>query len=190
MPLSYGAVDLFAGFHRLTHQSDRSECKGTRNMFSKITPAVVLAAMVACPTPGMAKPKVTQMVRHYTVSATTIAGLKQEMRQRGPNGFWAFTEWYVRWTGSCRLSVEVTYTMPKHANPGAMPAAVRQKWDAMLRALTAHEENHGRHGIMAAQEIEADGCRNGDAIIRKYNARDKNYDKKTRHGMTEGVVLQ
>jgi predicted secreted Zn-dependent protease len=137
-----------------------------------------------------AKPKVTETIKTYAVSATSVAGLVQEMNEKGPKGFWAFTEWYVRWTGDCKLSVTVDITLPKHKNPAKMPAEVRTKFDAMLAALTEHERQHGRHGIAAAQEIEAAGCAGGDAILKKYNAIDVKFDKTTDHGRKKGVVLR
>ena len=140
--------------------------------------------------PADAAPKVKQITRVYKVSATSVQGLILEMNRRGPRGYWGFTEWNVRWSRSCKLEVDVIYTLPRHANPSSMPADVRQKFDSMLAALTKHERQHGQHGIRAAQEIEANRCRNGHAIIKKYNAADIAYDKKTGHGVLEGATLR
>lgn len=137
-----------------------------------------------------AKPKVTETIKTYTVSATSLEGLAQEMDQKGPKGYWAYTGWYVKWTGDCKLSVTVDITLPKHKNPAKMPADVREKFDTMLVALTEHERQHGRHGIAAAEEIERAGCAGGDAIIKKYNAIDIKFDKTTDHGRKQGVVLR
>ena len=70
-----------------------------------------------------------------------------------------------------------------------MDPALRKRWNAMLAALKRHEENHGKNGILAAQEIEKTKCANGDAVIKKWNKADTAYDKRTKHGKTEGVVL-
>ena len=59
----------------------------------------------------------------------------------------------------------------------------------MIAALTRHEQQHGRHGILAAREIEADNCRNAQAKIKKYNAADIAYDKNTNHGIKQGATL-
>ncbi|MGR3548639.1 MAG: DUF922 domain-containing protein [Roseovarius sp.] len=138
---------------------------------------------------AQARPKVTETIKTYPVSSTSLAELAKEMDKKGPKGYWAYTEWYVRWTGDCKLSVTVDIILPKHKNPSKMPADVRKKFDAMLVALTEHERQHGRHGIAAAQEIEAAGCSGGDGIIKKYNAVDIKFDKVTDHGRKEGVTL-
>ncbi|MEO1139867.1 MAG: DUF922 domain-containing protein [Pseudomonadota bacterium] len=137
-----------------------------------------------------AKPRVKVSEKQYSIDATTLEGIRKQMKQRGPKGHWAYTDWYVRWTGSCELSVEITYTMPRHKNESRLDPALRKKWKSMVAALKAHEKNHGKHGINAAREIEKNGCADGDAIIRKWANQDKVYDKKTRHGATEGVVFK
>ena len=138
---------------------------------------------------AIAKPKVTQKVKTYALSATTVPGLLQEMKQRGPNGHWGYTDWYVQWTGDCRLTVTIDITLPKHKKPASMPADVRTKFDTMVAALSAHEQQHGQHAVMAATEIEKAGCKGGDAIIKKYNKVDIDFDRKTNHGAKQGVVL-
>lgn len=137
-----------------------------------------------------AKPKVTVVERVYTVDATTAQGLREQMKQRGPDGFWAYTDWYVRWTGSCKTTVDIRYILPQHANEAALDPVLRQKWRAMLSALRAHEARHGEHGVKAAQEIEQARCRRGDAIIRKWNDQDSLLDSRTDHGLRDGVVLR
>lgn len=154
----------------------------------KATLATALCVMLGAGA-GAAKPKVTVKNKTYEVDATSVQGLRQQMKQRGPNGYWAYTDWYVRWSGSCTLSVEITYTMPKHKDEGKMDAATRKRCKAMVSALKAHEEKHGAHGVQAAREIEQTRCANGDAVIKKWLNEDKAFDKRTRHGATEGVVL-
>ncbi|WP_417728553.1 DUF922 domain-containing protein [Roseovarius sp.] len=151
--------------------------------------AIGLMFGIADGSPAQAKPKVTETIKTYAVSATSLKGLLSEMDKKGPKGHWGYTDWYVKWTGDCKLSVTVDITVPKHKNPAKMPADLRQKFDAMVAALTAHERQHGRHGIEAAEEIERAGCAGGDGIIKKYNAKDIKFDKTTDHGRTEGVVL-
>jgi predicted secreted Zn-dependent protease len=77
--------------------------------------------------------------------------------------------------------------MPKLTSKA--PADVKKSFDQMYAELLKHEKNHGQSGILAGKEIEAKKCQNGDAILKKYNKRDKAYDKKTKHGFTEGVKL-
>ncbi|MDU8927935.1 DUF922 domain-containing protein [Alisedimentitalea sp. MJ-SS2] len=160
-----------------------------KTCLSSLTTAVVLSLSVSV-TSVDAKPKVSVVNKTYLVDATTVQGLRKQMKQRGPKGHWAYTDWYVKWSGSCKLSVKITYTMPRHKNEGKLDPALRKRWKAMVRALKAHEEKHGAHGVQAAREIEKTRCANGDAVIKKWNKQDKVLDKRTKHGKTEGVVLQ
>ncbi|WP_234172242.1 DUF922 domain-containing protein [Ruegeria pomeroyi] len=137
-----------------------------------------------------AKPKVTVVNKTYAVSAVTAQDLIREMDARGPNGFWADTDWYVKWTGSCDLSVSITYTMPKHKNEAKLDPELRKSWKSFVTALKKHEELHGAHGVQAAQEIEQTKCADGDAVIRKWSNQDKVLDKRTDHGKKDGVVLK
>ncbi|PLS19919.1 DUF922 domain-containing protein [Neptunicoccus cionae] len=136
---------------------------------------------------ALAGPKVKEGIRHYSISGNTVEELKASMKKNGPRGYWGYTEWYVKWSGSCKVSVDVKYTMPKLASPKKVPADVKAKFDRMYANLLAHEKNHGKNGISAAQQIEAANCVNGDAILKKHNALDVAYDKKTKHGLREGV---
>ena len=153
-------------------------------------PTFVLAlAVMLGATMAEAKPKISIVEKTYAVDATTASALVKQMGQRGPNGYWAYTDWYVNWTGNCDLSVKITYTMPKHKNEAKLDPAVRENWKTFLVALRQHEEKHGAHGIQAAQEIEKTKCANGNAVIDKWSKQDKVLDKRTDHGKKEGVVL-
>ena len=137
-----------------------------------------------------AKPKVKENWSYYEVRGNSIGQLQSQLKSKGPKGFWAYTSWYVRWSGACAVSVEIRYTMPKLIKNDAMPASVLSIWNKMYAALEKHERNHGQHGINAAREIERNGCRNGKAIIRKWAEQDRIYDRKTQHGKTEGIRFQ
>ncbi|MEW9920498.1 DUF922 domain-containing protein [Marimonas sp. MJW-29] len=139
--------------------------------------------------PALAEPQITETLRHYEVSATTARGLANEMRRKGPKGFWAYTRWEIRWSGGCNVKVQVNYTMPRHRNPDAMDPRMRQSFQTMLERLMAHERQHGRNGISAAREISESRCKRPHQIIRKYNEIDLAFDRRTNHGVREGVRL-
>ena len=148
---------------------------------------LLTAAIIALAGMAQANPRVSEKTKYYKINGDSVKALKADMRKRGPNGFWAYTRWYVKWTGSCKVTVTVDYTMPKLANPNAVPKEVKAKFDRMYAKLWAHEKNHGQHGIDAGREIAKKKCQGGDGIIKKHAKRDKVYDKKTKHGLTEGV---
>lgn len=150
---------------------------------------VVLLILGASTISAFANPTVKTNWSTYSVTATGVDQILRQMQQKGPNGFWAYTRWYVRWTGSCQVSLEISYTMPKHTKRGAMPPHIRAAWDRMIAALRAHEEQHGAHGINAAHELVRNGCRNGNAIVAKWAEQDRIYDRLTGHGRSEGVVF-
>jgi predicted secreted Zn-dependent protease len=133
----------------------------------------------------------------------------------GGRRFDGYTHWYVSWryqynnTGSgCAIasvttSVKVTMTLPRWSNEGSANSATRQQWARYLAALEQHEQGHRRHGVEAANEIDvaiaalpsAASCDAlsatanalGKSIIQKYVQRDVDFDRDTRHGITQGA---
>lgn len=127
------------------------------------------------------------------------------------------THWYVKWTfkwkrknGICSItkvdtSLTVTYTMPQIAKGYEVTQSIRQSFENYYTSLLNHERGHMKSGLFAAREIEKSllslgsfkSCQRldetanalGHKIIKKYNKRDKEYDKKTNHGKTEGVDI-
>jgi len=139
--------------------------------------------------PALAAPKITEVIQNYAVSATTIRGLKSEFKTNGQNGFAGFTRWEVRWDAACRVEVKITYTLPNHTDPDAMPPQVRDSYFRFLKNLKSHERLHGQNGIMAGTEVKQAGCANVQPIIRKYNRADKRLDRRTKNGRSQGVTL-
>lgn len=151
---------------------------------------VIVALIVAATTlASFANPTIKTNWTTYRVNATSVDGILREMQQNGPNGYWAYTRWYVRWSGSCQVSLEIRYTMPKHTQRAAMATSTRAAWDQMIAALKSHEEQHGAHGINAARELVRNGCRNGNRIVAKWAEQDRIYDRQTGHGRSEGVIF-
>lgn len=131
--------------------------------------------------------------------------------------FIGYTNWWVDWTyttrnesGMCAVAtvdtqVTITYTMPRLTDSIAIPSAVRDKFVTFHARLMTHEEGHADHGIFAAREIEKaiislprhSSCaslsplarQTADAIIDKYKQKDKDYDRLTGHGRTQGATL-
>lgn len=153
--------------------------------------AFLFAAMasLAWTVPVLSKPSISTNTTYYEVSGQTGAELRRQMGALGPEGYWAYTEWWVEWSRSCQLSVTIDYTMPKLADRNTLPAGLLQKWDIMIAALIAHEEQHGQHGIEAAMEIERKGCNGAYQIIRFWNNQDILFDRETDHGAHQGVTL-
>lgn len=131
--------------------------------------------------------------------------------------FIGYTNWWVDWkyttrneSGMCTVAtvdtrVTITYTMPRLKDSIAIPPVVREKFTTFHSRLMTHEEGHADHGIFAAREIDKalislprqGNCtallplarQTADAIIEKYKQKDKDYDRLTGHGRTQGAVL-
>ena len=151
--------------------------------------SMICAVLASWPDGVAAAPSVRTKTIYYEVYASTSQQLRSQMSLHGPRGFWANARWYVRWTGDCRLSVELTYTMPKWANKDLAPPALQRRWDAMIEKLWLHERGHGQFAIEAAREIERVGCHQAQRIMRKLRRQNEAYDRRTKHGRTQGVRL-
>lgn len=148
------------------------------------------ALLVAQPTIALASMTTKTQIKYYNIKGKTTQQLKRQMREFGPNGYWAYVNWYVNWkTRSCRVSLRIVYTYPRWANINQAPKSTQQKWRRMISALKKHEKGHARHGVEAAREINKNNCRNPKADINKWAEQDKIYDQRTKHGLIQGVKL-
>lgn len=129
----------------------------------------------------------------------------------------AKTDWAVHWTyrtrsqsNHCTIAdsgtrVEITFTYPHWNPPPGTARSLMREWQRYLAALQLHEEGHKNHGIAAARDIAqvltqlpaAASCNQLSAkanslaqqVIRRYNQKDIDYDRSTRHGFTQGAVF-
>lgn len=129
----------------------------------------------------------------------------------------AFTRYYVNWRydyqqedNDCRLknirvTVDINYQYPKWVNYESGSERMRLAWDDYITKLKAHERGHGTNGQNAANEIDmmlarmsamanckmlgAEANQKAYAILAKYQHADIEYDRETKHGITQGVVL-
>jgi predicted secreted Zn-dependent protease len=128
------------------------------------------------------------------------------------------TVWNVRWRWqlqsssaqkSCALtsfdtSVEIVMTLPHWAGRVA-GTALADRWDRYLEALTTHERGHADNGIHAARAIQSEIAAfppaptcpqlgeaikaRATAILDAHRDQDREYDRLTQHGVTQGVVF-
>ncbi len=130
--------------------------------------------------------------------------------------FHGYTKWYVKWNyrwneapdGSCRITrvdtaVEGTFTLPKLVGGSG---AQRTRFDTYLAALRTHEEGHYAFARQAGREIDGEiaalpamrSCKAleteanalGYRILDTYTTREKQYDRDTDHGRTQGAWLE
>ncbi len=126
------------------------------------------------------------------------------------------TDWHIDWKSrsththnGCQLTatqtrVHVVYTLPALSKRVHDPQTI-DVFNTFNDALTQHELNHGKHGLAAAREMDRlfneippqRNCRIlarivddiGNATVRKYAQLDRDYDRRTRNGETEGAVI-
>ena len=106
------------------------------------------------------------------------------------------------------INVRVLYTLPALSEYVTEQQTI-DVFNQFNNALVTHEKKHGEHGIQAAREIEQAisslqqgtqrpaNCHNigreidniANAIVHKYAQADRDYDRVTNNGMTEGAVI-
>ncbi|MFH1149194.1 MAG: DUF922 domain-containing protein [Actinomycetota bacterium] len=154
---------------------------------------------------------------YYDVTGRTSTDLITAMETEGPEGYWAYTHWYVDYeyagektaagyrTGPVAVAADVTIILPRwNPPPGASPELV-SRWERMVRAVRTHEEGHRDIGFSTGQRLldalealpayssrEALDLAVGDtaaSIISDGQARDASYDAETDHGESQGATL-
>lgn len=166
-----------------------------------------------------ADPQVVTRYKHYTINPASLNDLVAEINRQTPveqNGakYHGLASWNVSWNiwwtpveNGCRMErvqtgVDIEYIMPQL---GTADEKTRQRFDAYYAALKVHEDGHGQHGVMAAQEIErvlssmpvyatckeleAASTRIAMDIVARFNKSDVEYDLVTQHGATQGAWL-
>ena len=144
--------------------------------------------------------------------------LQQTRPWKDKSGRDATTEWYVRWYaeyrsggGTCHCSsftttTTITIWLPRWIAPTNAPAEVRATWAKYIAALEVHENGHADLALAAAAEMhkrikEIDSnldcitlrarvqaeCK---AALDSHRAQERDYDRKTRHGATQGATLR
>jgi len=129
----------------------------------------------------------------------------------------AYTAWNIQWRykysdtqSGCKMekvhvNLDITYTFPEWKNFAEANTELKEKWDKYLSNLRRHENTHAANGEEAAAEVEyvlqnfpvMQSCqtlqalanRRAQQIIMHMNERDVEYDKNTRHGITQGAVF-
>jgi len=129
----------------------------------------------------------------------------------------SLTSWDVKWDhgydqasetcaiNSFRPIVEITFRYPRWKRTDDAPRALMEKWDRYLKNLIIHENGHRDMVVDAANDLSravaqlspAPTCgdldRNVRALFRKrmeiMNEEQREYDKTTKHGTTQGAVF-
>jgi predicted secreted Zn-dependent protease len=134
------------------------------------------------------------------------------------NAFDAFTHWTVRadyqfrpsrgsWVlHNPRVNLSITVTLPRWIPGLPVSPGLVQTWNEYLTNLTTHEAGHVKIGFEASEEVQrrlegmpgyatASDARGAAAalvneLIDEFRAREREYDRQTRHGRSQGAVLR
>lgn len=169
-----------------------------------------------------AQPKILTEYQNYPIQGQTAKELHDQIKQHGhyDNGerYAGFTEWSVTWhffyreipnqgcgITSVSTDVKIVYLLPQWISINSAPLELKNKWIKNMEALKTHEQGHGKHALLAAQEIEQTlmrlpreiQCQSlenkanqvAKSIISKYNKEDIKYDQQTNHGATQGANI-
>lgn len=151
-------------------------------------------------------------IGYYEVQGDSLAEIRRalnEVRPRDPNDGLrvdALASWYIDWRwpqgpgGRCDLSrAEIRFRawvrLPRLVERATTPRAVRLRWRAYMAMLERHEANHIRRAwersgrVLAALRVStcAAASRDGLAAVAEIGRGDRDYDRATRHGFTEGA---
>lgn len=150
---------------------------------------------------------------YYSIYGSSYEELSQQMAQKGPRGFSAYTSSSLKYNyrttsagSACRIAqinvdYVLTYTMPQWEAPDSAPPALIDWWGKFYTALLSHEENHGRIADQRYSAIRTKlsslgtrpSCAEfGPLLTQEYNvisqefaAKQAEYDRLTQHGRTE-----
>ena len=147
-------------------------------------------------------------LKTYRVAGKTLKEAKKALDARGEWGLYDATPNFkssaqVDADGNVRvvnIELNPVIELPAWAGYGAATKAQKASWDAMFKALKAHELKHHdiqddcvedlRKALLAAKTLDADTM--NDLIEAAQKAAQKKqeaYDSRSGHGAKEGVVL-
>lgn len=134
-----------------------------------------------------------------------------------PTRRWGMCLWNIQWDiahafdgRECRIdkfSIKLhgVIHLPRYVNRSSASEEMKTKWDSFAAALKTHEYGHWENGIVAAHELEKrlsaippnKNCESlnqeitmvGEQLFEEYREIDKEYDRRTQHGVHQGARL-
>ena len=127
------------------------------------------------------------------------------------------TEWSLTWDYQLKrrgkvwivsgrsVLLEIKVLTPRWTDFQNTPGALRTQWRIYRANLLRHEEGHVKIALRAARAVDKylgvygasssldklkrDNQKNTTALLKQYRKIDQGYDRRTRHGITQGVRL-
>lgn len=130
-------------------------------------------------------------IKYYHVEGSTANELRLALRNDGPRGYFGYTDTEVRTayseTGMCMIAIISIIELPLLISAESLTEGIRDRWEKMLDRLKAHEWNHHQLAVDTAWLEYISNCHNLDTLLQRIDTLNKEYDRITRHGSTEGV---
>jgi predicted secreted Zn-dependent protease len=150
-------------------------------------------------------------------SATELRESLNRQRPVGPDGMPhdAVTLWYTRWqyrtttsgsgcaVASFEVSLEIVTTLPRWTNEAAAGSSLVARWRGYYEALVRHEDGHKAIAKETAAAIRHAGTnmpsnsscaelaravdRVANDVLKQNREKERQYDKETQHGRTQGA---
>jgi predicted secreted Zn-dependent protease len=177
------------------------------------SPRTIYTLLLLLPLSAFAQLSTVWTTNYYTVTGANFREIRQSLASSRPwkDGFDGDTRWTVSWnfnltstpaTCSCSsfsTTLKITTTLPRWTPPTNAVPEVKEQWARYFTALAQHEAGHARVGSAGAAEVhkaiaqvpaQAD-CETlrklinerAERILDDYRAREKEYDRRTDHGM-------
>jgi predicted secreted Zn-dependent protease len=148
----------------------------------------------------------------YDVAGGTLDAVYAQIRARGPGGYWAMARWNARYTyqstrqgALCRISqLQIFVTghilMPQWQGKERASRADQMAWDRMYEKLLRHEQGHVQYGrefaillreqlagmgAVPCDSLQARAQRIFDPLLASLRSRDRDYDRRTEHGIRQ-----
>jgi predicted secreted Zn-dependent protease len=158
-------------------------------------------------------PTASLEIQHYSIKGTSSNELTQEIRTKGPDGWWGTAHTRITYQltmreirGECEVTGAQAFAnsrvrLPLWVNRHEAPASVQSHFDTEFRSLDYHERGHVRISLDGAKELERSILSippQATCDLVKAAARDRNralqarvreqqvqYDMDTNHGLKE-----
>ena len=131
---------------------------------------------------------------YYHVEGTEHRDIIRSINQNSPGRYWGRAIWRLSWADEpCSkddIDIHLEVILPRHREFWRLSPALKASWEMMYDALIMHEVNHIEHGLSALADLVDAECEGGEAIVHYWTMQDILYDRRTNHGLSEGVRLR
>jgi predicted secreted Zn-dependent protease len=128
------------------------------------------------------------------------------------------TEWNIRWTFNCSrqgdqfeldsvdIKTRVVVNLPQWTPPPEASRDLIDRWQRFLTSLSTHERGHVTLARLAtaelqkqiaavkpspsAKELASAADLTGRKVVESYREKEREYDKETNHGISQGAVFR